>query len=69
MTESIIVEVHETDYPGGWYLRVEWYGKETIWQGFATAGDAVNKALRVYSDMNIKAEIVPYITEKEEGND
>jgi hypothetical protein len=60
---SLIVEVHETDYPGGWYLRIEWYGKETIYAGFATAGDAINKALRVApEDVNIKAEIVPYIT-------
>ena len=60
---DVVVEIHETDYPGGWYLRVEWYGQETIWQGFTTAGDAVNKAIRTYPGMTIRAEIIPYVEE------
>ena len=61
---DVIVEVHETDGDYyNWYLRVEWYGEETFWTGFATAGDAVNKAIRTYPGMTIRAEIIPYVEE------
>jgi hypothetical protein len=55
---DVIVEIYETE--DDWYLRVEWYGQETIWQHFATAGDALNKAIRTYPDMTMRAEIIPY---------
>jgi hypothetical protein len=61
---DVVVEVHETDGDYyNWYLRVEWYGEETFWTGFATAGDAVNKAIRTYPGMTIRAEIIPYVEE------
>lgn len=42
-----------------WDIRMEWYGKSVILNGFSSAEEAVAELMSLYPDQHLLTEIVP----------